>query len=701
MMPSSAALQITKADYNPMTTTNDQYAVDLSNDGVMLWHRDADQPWQLLDEVALDAQDFSERIEQLKIKHGPNAGDRYLTRVRIPQSEVYISEIDLNGLDCADNTPKINDFLAQNTPYEPQELSFDLCNKADVGATYVAAITKQTIKEAKEFISGFGFEVAFYTTKLDGSDFTKNPRFYDSEPPAPVVDIDANVTEKIPPKEIPEPPPPVSSALKAGKIKKTKSIAADEVVSLEKLATKNDDTPNVDDSGKDLNAFATKRSKDLVADVRSSDHPPSPAKQSTLVPPPPRISIDLPRTNTTTPVIGPIKTPQGDTAKTDTSRFFNMRNVIIIAAIGLIALLYWFFSVMFDGKEEISLIQKIPETEPFVITEPQSLKYQVSSDASPSFVQNDNKKNTHKPQAQIPISLIEPTLDNVNQDIDKTAVTQKPPKIDTPTLVDIIAKQEKLAETLSKNNSSTNESNPVNITTEAAPDPVTEIPTQIADVITPDQTKPVIGEVAKPNLLLLADPALKSILPKFRPPSISEKAKASRNSLLALADPTLASSKPKRRPANLSVPNVKINPLEIEVAIQQAVRETNRPRSRPKSLSRTVARANKNSETVQTSALVEASPANAANGTSKASGPSPANIQKEATERSKVSKNHMFLIGVFGKPSDRHALLRMPSGRFVKVKPGQKVGGWKVAAIGESSVRIIKGNRNQVLRMPK
>lgn len=72
-----------------------------------------------------------------------------------------------------------------------------------------------------------------------------------------------------------------------------------------------------------------------------------------------------------------------------------------------------------------------------------------------------------------------------------------------------------------------------------------------------------------------------------------------------------------------------------------------------------------------------------------------------ATERARLSKSSMNLIGVYGTASSRRALLRLGSGRYVKVKAGDKVSGWKISAIGESSVRIAKGKRNQVLRMPE
>jgi type IV pilus biogenesis protein PilP len=176
--------------------------------------------------------------------------------------------------------------------------------------------------------------------------------------------------------------------------------------------------------------------------------------------------------------------------------------------------------------------------------------------------------------------------------------------------------------------------------------------------------------------------------------------------LLTKADPSLANIKPKRRPSNLSIPVVaklpeKIDPSEIAVAVQQAVLDVARPKARPRNLKRIVARTKAaektNQQNVQTASLT---PATAVN-TSKPSAPTAVNVQKEATERSGFSKRRMSLIGVYGSSSNRRALVRLPSGRYVKVKPGQKLSGWKVSAIGESSIRITKGNRNEVLRLPK
>ncbi|MBV1865468.1 MAG: type IV pilus biogenesis protein PilP, partial [Rhodobacteraceae bacterium] len=88
-------------------------------------------------------------------------------------------------------------------------------------------------------------------------------------------------------------------------------------------------------------------------------------------------------------------------------------------------------------------------------------------------------------------------------------------------------------------------------------------------------------------------------------------------------------------------------------------------------------------------------------GTSKpSSSPTATTVAKAATEKGRFNKRQMSLVGVFGTSNARRALVRMPSGRYVKVKTGDRLSGWKVSAIGESSVRIIKGSKNQILRMP-
>lgn len=61
----------------------------------------------------------------------------------------------------------------------------------------------------------------------------------------------------------------------------------------------------------------------------------------------------------------------------------------------------------------------------------------------------------------------------------------------------------------------------------------------------------------------------------------------------------------------------------------------------------------------------------------------------------------MNLIGVYGKPSSRRALVRMSNGRYVKVQVGDRLDGGRVQAIGESELSYTKGGRSVTLTMPR
>lgn len=81
--------------------------------------------------------------------------------------------------------------------------------------------------------------------------------------------------------------------------------------------------------------------------------------------------------------------------------------------------------------------------------------------------------------------------------------------------------------------------------------------------------------------------------------------------------------------------------------------------------------------------------------------PSKASVTKAATESNVLSARKMNLIGVYGSDSSRRALLRLPNGRFKKVKVGDSVDGSKVTAISADAIRLVKGGRNIVLEIPQ
>ena len=100
-------------------------------------------------------------------------------------------------------------------------------------------------------------------------------------------------------------------------------------------------------------------------------------------------------------------------------------------------------------------------------------------------------------------------------------------------------------------------------------------------------------------------------------------------------------------------------------------------------------------------AAQESAPAVASEAVARApSIPSNADVTRAATERNAIRLRDVNLIGVTGTPNDRRALVRLPSGRFVRVGVGDRLDGGRVAAIGENSLQYVRNGRNVTLEIP-
>lgn len=80
--------------------------------------------------------------------------------------------------------------------------------------------------------------------------------------------------------------------------------------------------------------------------------------------------------------------------------------------------------------------------------------------------------------------------------------------------------------------------------------------------------------------------------------------------------------------------------------------------------------------------------------------PSSASVAKQATIDNALNLREINLIGVYGSASGRRALVRLASGRYVKVEVGDRLDGGKVAAIGDDSLSYVKSGRTIILDMP-
>lgn len=81
--------------------------------------------------------------------------------------------------------------------------------------------------------------------------------------------------------------------------------------------------------------------------------------------------------------------------------------------------------------------------------------------------------------------------------------------------------------------------------------------------------------------------------------------------------------------------------------------------------------------------------------------PSNASVARAATDSNAINLRRLNLIGVYGEPSNRRALVRLSNGRYQKVEVGDRIDGGRISAIGEDQLRYTKNGRNLVLRMPQ
>jgi len=201
--------------------------------------------------------------------------------------------------------------------------------------------------------------------------------------------------------------------------------------------------------------------------------------------------------------------------------------------------------------------------------------------------------------------------------------------------------------------------------------------------------KPNITPPTKPATTVLVPPdPLRARKPSPRPATLKTGADAIFvQGRFTLAQLTARRAKPRPISAQAELLAGDSSPSGL------AVLTSYQPAARPSDFAKTVAKARVKlaSATPATAPIINRGPVL----------PTRANVAKSATVKNAINLNRLNLIGVSGTPSKRRALLRMPSGRFVRVTIGDRVDGGRVAAIGVASLSYVKKGRNRVLKIPK
>jgi len=205
---------------------------------------------------------------------------------------------------------------------------------------------------------------------------------------------------------------------------------------------------------------------------------------------------------------------------------------------------------------------------------------------------------------------------------------------------------------------------------------------------TPPRAVPVPG-LSPTEAAAQARESLSGIRPRQRPETLLEEQE--RGALGGRTRTEIATLRPRSRPAAITVAAARAEPSADEAAIdaavseatEQAVPESLKPRLRPATVARTTARTEE----------PRAAPAPPI--------PTSASVARSATERNAINLRQVNLIGVYGTPSNRRALVRLSNGRYRKVQIGDRIDGGRVSAIGDTELRYTKSGRNVVLRLPR
>ena len=211
---------------------------------------------------------------------------------------------------------------------------------------------------------------------------------------------------------------------------------------------------------------------------------------------------------------------------------------------------------------------------------------------------------------------------------------------------------------------------------------------------TPPRAAPEI--VGGPAAAAPEDPTIR---PRARPGDLQETRE--RSILGGRTRTELASFRPRLRPKSAQQEAIEALAEEngtdaesddpLATATEEAVAVSLKPNTRPSSFASIVAQAQQAAaaEPVSQEQRVAVSI------------PTATSVARAATERNQISLRKVNLIGVYGKPNGRRALVRMANGSYRKVQVGDRLDGGQVAAIGESELRYVKGGRSVVLKMPQ
>ena len=150
--------------------------------------------------------------------------------------------------------------------------------------------------------------------------------------------------------------------------------------------------------------------------------------------------------------------------------------------------------------------------------------------------------------------------------------------------------------------------------------------------------------------------------------------------------------------------------LRFDNSTALAVASSVRPDTRPAGFERVVTAAMRQiaERTVASANAAAATPSAPAPAPAPASAPVvpenfspvPGGVARAATQEDAIRLREINLIGVYGRPNDRRALVRLANGRYLRVEVGSALDGGQVTAIGDTVLNYVKRGRTYIIELP-
>ncbi|MBA86185.1 hypothetical protein ACSSNL_15865 [Thalassobius sp. S69A] len=709
------------------------FALTFSSEGLRLLQR-APSGWLLVGAVGFDSQDLAAQMADLRAAAQRIDPAPLRTKLVIPNDQIRFMTVPSAARTEAEAEDEAARALDGATPYAVSELRFDWA--MDDGQLYLAAVARDTLAEAEAFANEHGFAPVSFVAQPEPATFAGEPFFGVTKSAKSLLDNTANVTRDLQPIHVigqadipaPAPAPPPEPLILANE----EPPAPPETKSTVLPPEPGPDAPPVTFASVRAHRAPTSaqpgapQTKPLgtgPAAGKSDDQPAAkpPARKLNLAAP-----IAAPQTAPLKPAAAdtPKPAPQKSArAPLGKSQKKPLREPIVIGGkpkhLGLIltAILLLFLAIMAataslispDGlagllgrdTEQVIAQQPAPTNEATAEELAEAADVEPAGDVSEgenAVAQTDPVLLPDTPAPLSPkaaeqhyittgiwqIAPAQPAAPAAQADADLYLASVDP----TVSTVDAIA----LPDIGVQHDHPPNERlNPVAAGTSYDFDARGLVRATPEGAISPDG---VLIFAGKPPLLPPQTPTrfdntpgtqeitrLAERRPRVRPGNLQENVE--REQLGGRTRSELAALRPKLRPQT-----DKQKAEEDETPTAQAVALSLKPRPRPSGFSKIVKNTDRTQVETRTAAVAP-------------SIPSSASVARQATVKNALNLRQVNLIGVYGKPSDRRALVRLSTGRYKKVKIGDRIDGGKVAAISDTELRYVKNGRNVVLKMPR